>query len=488
MIKSLKIKSDVWLFLVVLFTGFYFFQGGFANQNTRFDLVLSLIFENKISIDSWHTNTIDKVFVNGHYFAEKAPGTSYLALWVPFLAKYVFQFNALSANSTSLDLLLYFSTCLSVTLITALAVVLFSKILLILNPDLDYSHSLVISFLLYIGTLSLPYSTVLMSHQLTASLLTIGFYFLLKARERNSLPHIFGSGICFAFSVLCEYPTVAIVVPLMLSFLYRQKKPNIILIFFLSALPFVLLLLSHNYFSFGNPFTLGYGKLQGTSFEDQMSKGFFGVTLPSFAALLQLLFGSYRGFFFYSPILICGVAAFIYWPREKFRHYAFTALVGSFLLLLINSSYRYWQGGACFGPRHLVAAIPFIGLGFAFVPKNWLRNPLFILLVMISIFINLLGTSTTLFPDEYDFNPLFQSYATYLKYSLVSLNPMGFNTSTEEFAHRLQFFTNYPDVSFNLGEKMGLNGFSSLIPLLFVWCIFIFAILKFAKRGRELKC
>src|SRR3954468_11809784 len=60
----------------------YFYEGGGWNQNSRFDLLRSIVERHTIQIDAYHENTQDKAHFQGHYYSDKAPGLVFLA--VPF--------------------------------------------------------------------------------------------------------------------------------------------------------------------------------------------------------------------------------------------------------------------------------------------------------------------------------------------------------------------------------------------------------------------
>src|SRR5688572_5624744 len=72
------------LFIVFLIT--FAFYGYFikpldANISSRLGLVKAIVEEKRLVIDSYHAGefeTIDKAYVNGHYYSDKAPGAS---LW-----------------------------------------------------------------------------------------------------------------------------------------------------------------------------------------------------------------------------------------------------------------------------------------------------------------------------------------------------------------------------------------------------------------------
>src|SRR5262252_1014775 len=64
-----------------LFISFaYFYEGGGWNQNTRFDLVRAIVEHGTVRIDLYHENTGDKSHVGTHFYTDKAPGASLLAV------------------------------------------------------------------------------------------------------------------------------------------------------------------------------------------------------------------------------------------------------------------------------------------------------------------------------------------------------------------------------------------------------------------------
>src|SRR6516164_3054864 len=58
----------------------YFYEGGGWNQNTRFDLVRAVVEDRTVRIDVYHENTLDKSHVGTHYYMDKAPGASLVAV------------------------------------------------------------------------------------------------------------------------------------------------------------------------------------------------------------------------------------------------------------------------------------------------------------------------------------------------------------------------------------------------------------------------
>src|SRR5262249_33553777 len=131
------LSLDLALGCALFVTYAWFYQGGFSNQNARFDLSLALAFEHRTAIDSFAFNTIDKVSSQGHTFLEKAPGASWLALPVPLVASAFWTTHDLFAEPWRADLLLWGATVASVSLLTAIAAVAFRRTLRLLNPTQD---------------------------------------------------------------------------------------------------------------------------------------------------------------------------------------------------------------------------------------------------------------------------------------------------------------------------------------------------------------
>ena len=69
-----------------------------------------------------------------------------------------------------------------------------------------------------------------------------------------------------------------------------------------------------NTLSFGGPLELGYSNVVG--FEG-MTRGFFGLTRPNPETLRALLFGQYRGLFFFAPVLALAPIGFALLVRDR---------------------------------------------------------------------------------------------------------------------------------------------------------------------------
>ena len=466
--KSPDRKLDILLFGSLFLTFSYFYQGAFANQNSRFDLSLAMAFNSKTSIDDFHQNTIDKSIYNGKYYSDKAPGASILSLPLVYAASVFIDLEDIKNDVEIGNFTLYLGTIFSVSLLSAISSIFFRRTLRVLEPKLSLGQSLLITIATYLGTLMLTYSTVIFGHQIAASWLIIGYYFLLKPdcqkRAFWNIQHWLGC-MFLALAIITEYPALLMVIGIWLSAWLHKRRPLTFIVGIGGMLPPLLVLATYNAMTFGSIFSIGYSHLEHPLFKQGMEQGFFGLGLPKIPVLSEILFGSYRGLFYFCPILLVGLLGFTrVRSREQNRIWT-PLLLGIGGMILLNGSYRFWEGGTCFGPRHLVPLIPFLALGVVLLPKRLIFSPVCLLVTIWSIAINFLPLMVTPFLAESVTTPL-AIYRDLISKGSLSINPIDFATPHFEISQRWQQLENFPISSFNLGELAGLQGLSSLFPLI----------------------
>ena len=74
------LRTAVVLGLTLFASYAYFYQAGGWNQNGRFALVRALLEQGTLRIDAYADSTGDRSLWEGHYYCDKAPGASFLAL------------------------------------------------------------------------------------------------------------------------------------------------------------------------------------------------------------------------------------------------------------------------------------------------------------------------------------------------------------------------------------------------------------------------
>ena len=511
-----------WIFVMLLVSYGYFHQGGGWGQNSRFNQVRAIVENQQLEIndywvfqvvatDSVHpkiarlvlpqnsdprqflplASTADVSFFNGKIVPNKPPGTVLLAVPAYWLIYQVESFLEIDPDSWwTLTLNAHLSSALSVGLITALGGVVFyltSKRLLIDSPT--WTH--VASTLTYgLGTLILPFATLLFDHGLTASFSLFAFYFLLA--ERHGGFESIRSGLCYFLSgvfcgviVMLNYAAL-ISVGCLISYgcWISKRKTDFVLYSFLGAALPIALLLWYHFVCFGSPFATAHTN-QLAMFHSAHAAVLGMLGVPRFEVIYELLFSYYRGLFYSSPVLLLALISLIQmvWKRQC-RPEAY--LIGAIFIayLLMNSAFNHWHAGWTFGPRYLIPALPFLALplALAFMQLPRIASGL---AVFSASLILLITTVDPQVPSETK-NPLYDHVLALAQGDRfvwnginiegpVSANPMGVFEGWERpdaginAAHRRWH-------SFNLGEFFWQGSFWSLTPLLVFLGIGLFGI------------
>ena len=452
-----RTRVELCLFLSVFAAYAYFYQAGSWNSNSRFDLVRSLVEQGTTRIDAFHANTGDKARREGHYYSDKAPGASWLAL--PAYALFHALSGPASPSESRLALALYLATLTAIGLPSALAVVLLFRFTARLAVAAPAGACLSLAWGL--GTLALPYSTLYYGHQLLAALLLAAFYLLARARLDGVEPRAIAlavPGLLLGLGVAVEYPA-ALAGLVLATYAFSFVRPRRRLLWIAAgAAPPLLLLGLYHFAAFGGPFTLPYS----FSTEAPRHRGFFmGLGAPDLGVLLRLLFSAYRGLFFSAPWLVAAVpGALLLIHARRFRREALVCLAIPALQLWLNASLWDWHGGWGTGPRHLVVALPFLALATtgvwsrrrpsALVSGAWLGA------ACVSVFLML--TATAVRPEAP--RPISRPFADFVLPALAE-DRLAINTQGLEARE-----PGGPRQARNLGELVGLQGRSSLLPLL----------------------
>jgi len=426
-------KRALFVFVLLAFMYGYYYQDPEANGNTRLGLIFAIVREGRLTIDSYYDTeglkTIDRAFFNGHYYTDKAIGTSIVG--VLFYAP-MYMFTKLTGLGLDLMHLKYILTLTVVGLPSAFA----GSLVYVLCETISGSRlrAYLATLAVTLGTMCLPFSAVFFGHQLAAAFLFCGFFLIfqlkLKSDLRRKPAYLFLIGFLLGMAFLTEYTTAVIILPLGLYYLYilreRWSFRWIRLTIFspiLGALIPVAILMVYNTLCFGNPFSIGYEHLSN-QFQESMSQGFLGISLPRLEVLFYLTFHPAHGLFWQSPVLLMAVVGFFFlWRDKRYRLEGIIVLIAFISYLLINAGYYLWWGGASFGPRHLIPMLLFLSIPLVLVPRRLV--PLIIILTVISIgqmFIPLAGR--TLVPDNYFFENehlKFFGYSSIYSYSWQQL-------------------------------------------------------------------
>ena len=396
-----------WAVAILLLASFAYFVGPPAwNQNSRLALTRALVEHGDVTIDDWHATTGDKSFRDGHFYSDKAPGVSALAT-VPYAGYYLLRRvmraelpavrvvpldpalaaadrvpspderqpgDVLAYNSAHLHAL-WWCRVVVISLPTLLVAAL-AYLLMLRELGGDRARATWAVLVWLLATPSFAYACGLYGHQLAGDLLFAGFALVVLADQDRVGDRGLGLGVggLLGWAVLSEY-TAAIPVVILVAWATWRRGLGLGLWLALGGLPWALVLAGYHTWAFGGPLQTGYDFVYLDEFAEGMAVR-YGIASPDPAVLAQLLFGSYRGLFYLSPVLLLAAWGFAVRavepsstttdpelgpPLRRGDLVAAAAIIAYYLLL--NSGYYMWDGGAATGPRHTVPMLGFLLLG-----------------------------------------------------------------------------------------------------------------------------
>ncbi|HEU5200938.1 MAG TPA: hypothetical protein VFU32_14970 [Ktedonobacterales bacterium] len=465
------------IILLLFFAYCYFIpRGALWNADTRTFLAASIVDRGQFNIDPYQQYTGDKSSYQGHYYSDKAPGSSLLAVPAYLLIKetlYQGKTDYLQLLSTSdakrTDFLArYLITLLLVGLPSALLGGLLYHFLAYLN--LGPRGRLALSLGYGLGTIAFAFSTVFFGHQI-AALLLFGAFYLLFCLKRGSISswHYVSAGVLAGFAIITEYPTALIVGCLALYLLSSTRKQwRPLALFVAGILPSLALAGIYNTLCFGSPFNQGYANLAGPEvFRVGQSQGLLGITFPHLDALWQTTFGPYRGMFLLSPFLLLAIPGFLLLFRQRvWKSEAILWLSIVLVYFLFAISYYAWDGGYSLGPRHFLPALPFLVLPVALVLKKqgWIK---IVSVALIALSIVIVTLATAVFPLN---DPRFDAPLTQrVLPMLVGIQPDAAHPGVAWSTLWSAFWSNplltSAQLDNNWGELFRLPGIWQLLPL-----------------------
>lgn len=400
----MAIARPLLIFLLTLMAYTYFCQQDPYNpqQFTRLALGLSLA-DGRVDIDRYAPYTIDVSRNNGHFYADKAPGLSFLA--VPAI---VVTRAALVAAGQETDVLkgdtlpiyLRAATWGTVTWIAALGVVAVYGAARKLGARDD--SATFAAFTLALATPFFGWATTFFAHSVAGALLAVALWMALALRHREiaGIPEL-ALGALLGFALVVELTVAPAVVLIgLLALLGGPVRPLRWIVLSLGGFVGLLPLLIYNAAAFGSPFSLGYAHVVG--FEG-MRQGLFGIGLPDPTIANALLLGLHRGLIPLSPILLLVPVGLVAMWKAGTPGPAVTIIGAAVSALAINAGYHYWNGGYAIGPRHLVAALPLLSVALAFyAPRSTLDKAVAGCLITLSLCFSVMPAEVSMFaPHEF---------------------------------------------------------------------------------------
>ena len=393
------------------------------NNATRLFGAIALVEQGDARIDRFELLTIDKAQFGQHHYMDKAPGITLMAapvVWLTNAATGVTsRDHVIDATNpklaTFLRLRLRLAVAFGVAILTAFAAVLLLDLGTGITGNPQAGLFAALGYAL--GSTVWGWSTTLFGHAPDAALLLIATWAVWRGtsgeREFGRWRYPLMAGAALGWAVVIEFPAALGGLAIGIWAIWRTRdrpwpvRRKLFGIAIAAAIVTLVPLLFYNQLAFGTPFKLGY---QGVVGFNGMQQGLFGLTYPKPGALYEILFGLRRGMIWVAPVLVLGLVGLTRMLRAApTRDLAILALAVILIVLLVNASYVYWDGGSSTGPRHSVPAMPFLALGLAPLWAGLTRlrgRVVAVTLLAVSMLLNLIIASGEVFASEAYSNPI----------------------------------------------------------------------------------
>ncbi len=422
----------------------YFAEIHHANELPRIYLVKAMVDDGSFAIDDgvrrWGT-TVDVSPSGGHYYSNKAPGASFLA--VPAYAALKGLHSLLGYGPVNLAQMTWTFRVVSGVIPTLLFLLLLWRFLARYAPRPETRRLVIAGYAL--GSMALTYSILFHAHQLaavsiaTAYILTV--WVVENGRDRRWL---LVAGFAAGCAPLVDYQAAFAGVPIavyLIARAWQRRQPRWVVYEVLGAIPPIAALLYYHYAAFGSPFRTGYDASKTFAFHHQV--GFLGIDKIRLEALFGSTLAPDNGLFFLCPMLLLALPGWYLLARRKAWWPLGLTLSVAAIYLLFISSINFWRGGWQMGPRYITAMLPFllipVTVAVAASEKRWPLRAGVLALIVVGIAIYYLSCSEYPHFPEYFVNPFYELTLRLLREG---------------------------HAAYNLGYAVGLRGLASLLPAL----------------------
>ena len=303
--------------------------------------------------------TVDDFVYRGQNYSALAPGTPFLAL--PFLGVAFTIAGGYTSWGPSL--------LLSETFVALLGAASACVVYLIGRMYFRRSTSGFLGLAFAFSTICWPFATYFFQSDVSALFVLLTAYFALRCSRASGPGTMLSllSGLAAGVAFTVDYVN-AVILPFVLVFLIVSKRGSkarmarTAAAFILGALPGLAAIGAYNYAIFGDPLTTTEQYFNGKT------SVFASFTNPIYSGLELDLFSFSRGLFVYTPLLVLGVIGYVDALVARTRKKETLLLLTVFLCILLPYSAWYEpDGGIAFGPRFLVAGVPFLLLPAGYV-------------------------------------------------------------------------------------------------------------------------
>jgi hypothetical protein len=347
-----------------------------AQDPSRLGLTQSVVLHGSISIDPYASETGDRARHGGHWYSDKAPGISFLAVPLARVGIDAMRITGrLPSNLENRGLWNRWPLLFGARIATGGLIFLFSVLLLWRVADLlrpGTGAAVAVTFGL--STLAFPLAATVFGH-LAAGILAFSAWLI--SWRRPARPAFWAvAGFLAGLAVFFEYQAALAAIIVLAYLVIRTRRALAIVLFLAGALPAGVALGAYNWVAFGSPFHFSYGYVVIPS----QKEGLFGISAPTWAGLDLLLFGVH-GVVREQPILLVAAVGLLLLWRRGLRAEAAACGATAIAFALLTSGYFDPYGGVSPGPRFFIPALPFLAIGLA---ETYVRWPLVTTVVAIA--------------------------------------------------------------------------------------------------------
>jgi hypothetical protein len=338
------------------------------NNSTRLFASMALVEQHDGRIDRFQALTIDKAEFGGHFYLDKAPGMTLLALPAVALADAAtpkLERVPPTVFDAPFELHMMIRLRLAVATVSALLTALAALAIADLGERTTGSAGggLFAALGFALGTPVWGWSTTVFGHAPVAALFVIATWALWRAGQGHPVRFAAIAGAALGLAVLIEFQAALAgsVIALWGAVRLWSNRRALAAAAGAGAAALLIPFIAYNLIVFGTPLRLGYSGVVGFS---GMNEGLFGLTMPKPLVLEEITLGMRRGLLWVAPILFLSPIG-LWQLGRKHRGLALTLTTAAIVVLLVNSAYVYWDGGHSTGPRHSVPAIGLLSIGLA---------------------------------------------------------------------------------------------------------------------------
>ncbi len=333
------------------------------NERSRLYLTVALFEQHCFAIDQVRAHlgaVLDEATFGGHYFTDKAPGASVLAL-VPYAALRLF----VGARDVTIPMLLGIGRYAVMVPLGVVAFFAFEALCSTMGIGRSAARFTSLAYLL--GTPTFHYSAAFFGHQIVSTALLVALWLIVRQQALADKPaavQLLLAGFLTGIAGITEYQALIGVVGLSACVMVTSKGRRLraLLCFAIGGLPLALWLAHYHAACFGGPLELSYHHLSHPQLAEVHRQGIGGVGWPTIEGLQGSLFSLHRGLFATSPFLLLSLWGFGGLWRRGYAALASCLALTSLTYLAFVAASATWEAGWGYGCRLLIPALPILSL------------------------------------------------------------------------------------------------------------------------------